>query len=123
MASVMLETYKLALRPQSSVFRSSLFLQNSRRRCPEIYLLCFQAEGGKKAEAVATVVAAVDLARVRLPVHEEGGLADEEEELEIRQQGRKVTAAEQVVETTMLPAEPAAAVTSERHGVQVSQVG
>lgn len=72
------------------------------------------------------MVAAVDLARVRLPVHEEGGLADEEEEeLEIRQQGRKVTAAEQVVETTMLPAEPAvaAAVTSEQRGVQVSQVG
>lgn len=50
-------------------------------------LLCLQAEGGKKA-AVATVMAAVDLARVRQPVHAEGGPAEEEEcvEAELRQQ-------------------------------------
>lgn len=88
------------------------------------YSLCLQAEGGKKAEAVATVVAAVDLARVRLPVHAEGGLAEEEEavEVEIRQQGREMTA-EKYVATKTLPAElPAAvSVTSEQH--RVSQVG
>lgn len=53
--------------------------------------LCLQAEGGKRAGAVATVVAAVDLARVRQPVHAEGGPAEEEEavavEAELRQQG------------------------------------
>ncbi|KAJ0005748.1 hypothetical protein NQD34_015642 [Periophthalmus magnuspinnatus] len=48
-----------------------------------------QAEEGKKAEAVATVVAAVDLARVRLPVHEEGGAAEEEESMEMRTQAEK----------------------------------
>lgn len=71
------------------------------------------------------MVAAVDLARVRLPVHEEGGLVDEEEalEAEIRQQGREMTAVKHVVETKTLPAELPAAVTSEQHRVQVSQVG
>lgn len=44
--------------------------------------LCLQAEGGKRAGAVATVMAAVDLARVRLPVHVEGGRAEEEEAVE-----------------------------------------
>ena len=39
---------------------------------------CLQGEGGKKAEAVATVLAAVDQARVRKPVHAEGGHAEEE---------------------------------------------
>ncbi len=52
--------------------------------------LCLQAGGGKRAGAVATVVAAVDLARVRQPVHGEGGRAEEEEseavETELRQQ-------------------------------------
>lgn len=52
--------------------------------------LCLQAEGGKRAGAVATVVSAVDLARVRQPVHVEGGRAEEEDadavEAELRQQ-------------------------------------
>lgn len=91
--------------------------------------LCLQAEGGKRAGAVATVVAAVDLARVRLPVHAEGGVA-EEEEVEVRQQAREIVAEKRVVESkppsTELPAPaPAPApvsVASERHTVQVSQV-
>lgn len=89
--------------------------------------LCLQAEGGKKAEAVATVMAAVDLARVRLPVHGEGGVAEEEEalEVEIKQQGREMAAEKHVVVTKTSPAEPTAAVTasSEQRTVQVSQVG
>lgn len=92
----------------------------------ELSFLCLQAEGGKKAEAVATVVAAVDLARVRLPVHVEGGAAEEEEavEVEIRQQERKMTAEKHVTIQTLPPEPPAAvAVTSEQHRVQVSQVG
>lgn len=52
--------------------------------------LCLQAEGGKRAGAVATVVAALDLARVRQPVHVDGGQAEEKEantvEAELRQQ-------------------------------------
>lgn len=47
-----------------------------RSMCCWLYL---QAEGGKRAGAVATVVAAVDLARVRQPVHVEGSRAEEEE--------------------------------------------
>lgn len=35
-------------------------------------LFCLQAEGGTRAGAVATVVAAVDHARIRLPVHDKG---------------------------------------------------
>lgn len=42
--------------------------------------LCLQAVGGQRAGAVATVMAAVDLARIRQPVHVEGGGAGEEEE-------------------------------------------
>lgn len=86
-------------------------------------LWCLQAEGGKKAEAVAKVVAAVDHARVRLPV------ADEEETLqaEIRQQAREIMT-EKVVQTKKLPAEapppqPVVSVVSEQLGVQVTQVG
>ncbi len=70
--------------------------------CLEIYVLlvCLQAEGGKRAGAVATVVAAVDLARVRLPVHVEGAQADDEEEAvalkaELRQQATAMAAAQQ----------------------------
>lgn len=40
-------------------------------------------EGGEKAEAVATVVAAVDLARVRQPVSAEGAGAGDEAALEV----------------------------------------
>lgn len=67
------------------------------------------------------MVAAVDLARVRLP------LADEEEEAaegEIRQQAKEITPEEHVVETKILVAgpPPAVSVTSEQRRVQVSQV-
>lgn len=89
--------------------------------CAEISSLCLQAEGGKRAGAVATVVAAVDLARVRLP------LADEEEaaEGEVRQQAKEITTEKRVVETKTLGAEPppAVSVTSDQQiRVQVSQV-
>ena len=93
-----------------------------------MYSLCLQ-EGGKKAEAVATVVAALDLARVRQPAHVEGRVKEEEEtlEAEIRQQGREMIAERQVVEIKTLPAEPPTAVSvhaaSEQHKVQISQVG
>lgn len=83
---------------------------------------CLQAEGGKKAEAVATVVAAVDHARVRLPVAEE----EETLQAEVRQQAREITT-EKVVQTKKLPAElplpPVVSVVSEQLGVQVTQVG
>lgn len=74
--------------------------------------LCLQAGGGKRAGAVATVVAAVDLARVRQPVHVEGGQAEEKEvklEAEFRQQAgegttRTLSAAQKVTpESTLLP--------------------
>lgn len=91
---------------------------------PQISSLCPQAEGGKKAGAVATVVAAVDLARVRLP------LAGEEEEQEveeaaggeIRLQTKAITSETRVVETKIVGAGPPPAVTSDQRGVQVSQV-
>lgn len=58
--------------------------------------LCLQAEGGKRAGAVATVVAALDLARVRQPVHVDGGQAEEKEantvEAELRQQATATAA-------------------------------
>lgn len=41
-------------------------------------LLSQKVKGGKKAEAKAKVVAAVDLARVRKPMHGERGHAEEE---------------------------------------------
>lgn len=58
--------------------------------------LCLQAGGGKRAGAVATVMAAVDLARVRQPVHAEGGRAEEEAEAveaEFKQQATAAAAA------------------------------
>lgn len=56
-----------------------------------------QAEGGTKAGAVAKVVAAVDLARIRQPVHVEGGRAEEVEtvEAEMRQQTVAMSADQQ----------------------------
>lgn len=85
------------------------------RACSDL-LLCLQAEGGKKAGAVATVVAAVDLARVRLP------LADEEEaaEGEMTPQAKAITSEKRVVETKIAVAEPPPAVSVTR--VQASQV-
>lgn len=63
---------------------------------PMYCCLCLQAEGGKRAGAVATVLAAVDLARVRQPVHVEGGQADEEAvEVGSKQQGAAGMAAGQ----------------------------
>lgn len=89
---------------------------------PQISSLCLQAEGGKKAGAVATVVAAVDLARVRLPLADD----DEEEAAEggIGQQPQEITTEKHVVETKILGAGPPAAVsvTSDQRRVQVSQV-
>nr|XP_046259560.1 titin-like isoform X2 [Scatophagus argus] len=58
-----------------------------------------EAVGEKRAGAVATVVAAVDLARVRQPVHVKGGGADEEKaeavETELRQQAVAAMAVDQ----------------------------
>lgn len=69
------------------------------------------------------MVAAVDLARVRLPLAEE----EEEEEAaegEIRQQAKEITTEKRVVETKMVGAgpPPALSVTSDQRQVQVSQV-
>ena len=90
------------------------------------HFLCLQAGGGKRAGAVATVVAAVDLARVRQPVHADGGRGEEEEavEVEISRQV-EMTAEKQIIAAKTVAAEPPAAVTltSEQHRVQVSQVG
>lgn len=89
-------------------------------------LLCLQGEGGKKSEAVATVVAAVDLARVRKSLHAEDDQAGDQEamEVEMRQQ-TAATAEKQIVTTKKLPAESPAvvAVASEQRKVQLSQVG
>uniref|UniRef100_A0A3B3XJ54 Ig-like domain-containing protein n=2 Tax=Poecilia mexicana TaxID=48701 RepID=A0A3B3XJ54_9TELE len=75
-----------------------------------------ETEGEKKAEAVATVLAAVDLARVRQPIHEEGvwGGEEEEEEEEVLQVKHKaaVITDKQVV----------AAKTEEQRRVQIQEV-
>lgn len=76
-------------------------------------LVCPQGGGENKAEAVATVVAAVDLARVRVPAPREGARTEEEQvEVRIEQQA----AAEKHV---TLPAEPPVAAQQ----LRVSQVG
>lgn len=103
----------------------------------EFRCVCLQAEGGTRAGAVATVVAAVDLARVRLPVRAEDGVA-EEEKVEVRQQAREIVAEKHAFESelpapapapalalapALAPAPAPVSVASERHTVQVSQVG
>lgn len=69
---------------------------------------------------MATVVAAVDLARVRLP------LAGEEEaaEAEMIPQAKEIRTETRVVQTKVVGPEapPAVSVTSEEHRVQLSQV-
>lgn len=72
-----------------------------------------------KAEAVATVVAAVDLARVRQPGHEEDGGAEEEEAVEVERRQQVEEKEEKHVVVTTLPAAPA--VSSEQ--LRVTQVG
>ncbi|KAG9340911.1 hypothetical protein JZ751_020104, partial [Albula glossodonta] len=65
-----------------------------------------EGKGGKKKEAVATVLAAVDQARVRKPVHEEGGHAEEGViEYGLAQQFVTVQAAEEGVVTKKLKTE------------------
>lgn len=66
---------------------------------------------------MATVVAAVDLARVRLPLAGE----EEEDEGDIRQQDKEITADKRVVESQISGAGPPPAL-SVASGVQVSQV-
>lgn len=86
-------------------------------------LFCFQAEGGKKAEAVATVLAAVDLARVRQPGHDEGGVAAEEEAVETGIRHQETVEKEIIAMKTFLVEPPAAVdVTSEQQKVEVSQI-
>lgn len=75
---------------------------------------------GKKAGAVATVLAAVDQARVRKPVHVENALA--EEETDIKQQAMlsaKQQAASQM-EVLQIPSDISSISTEQK--VQVSQV-
>ncbi|KAF7659178.1 hypothetical protein LDENG_00002630, partial [Lucifuga dentata] len=67
-----------------------------------------EAEGGKKAEAVATVLAAVDLARVRQPVYADGGVTEEEDSVEagLRQQASQMLTTAQDVRPEPEPAQP-----------------
>lgn len=82
-------------------------------------LLCLQAEGEKKAEAVATVVAAVDLARVLQPV-----TLEEEEEATVHVETKQQAATEkQVVLAKIAPAEAAAEASGQHRAVVLSQVG
>lgn len=67
---------------------------------------CLQLEGEKKAEAVATVVAAVDLARVRQPPHEEEGIAEEEEAVEVEIRGTPVVSEPSPVQISQVQTSP-----------------
>lgn len=70
---------------------------------------------------MATVVAAVDLARVRQPVHLEGGEAEEEEPVELELEAQAEKHIVQITNEKREAAEAPAAVTSET--VLVTQVG
>lgn len=85
---------------------------------PVCCLLCLQAETEKKADAVATVVAAVDLARVRQPAPE-GSWAEEALEMEL-EQDLALTFEEQAVAIESAPAD--SAVPTDQHRVQMLQV-
>lgn len=89
------------------------------------WLACrLQGEGGKKAGAVATVLAAVDHARVRKPAQAERGAAEEATlEFDMSQQQAMYAAEQQVrarTEATLAP--PTAHVTAAQKTVHVSQV-
>lgn len=81
-------------------------------------LLCLQAVTEKKADAVATVVAAVDLARVRQPVPE-GSWAEEAFGMEL-EQDVALSLEEQAVAIESSPAD--SAVSTDQHRVQTLQV-
>lgn len=70
----------------------------------------------KKAGAVATVLAAVDQARVRKPVHVEGALA--EDEMEIKQQAMQQAATK--MEVLQIPSDKLSTFTDQ--AAHVSQV-
>ena len=87
---------------------------------PTSCLFCLQGEGVGRAGAVATVMAAVDLARVRQPVHVEKSGAEEEPVV------LQLQAATEAAEThvRMTAAKSAAVITtSEQHTSNISQVG
>lgn len=88
----------------------SLGSSSLRSMCCSLFL---QAVGEKKAEAVATVVAAVDLARVRKPVLEEGDRAEEDEAVDMKEQ--EATPADKPAQATKTASE-------EQRRVQVQQV-
>lgn len=88
----------------------SLGLSSLRSLCCSLFL---QAEGEKKAEAVATVVAAVDLARVRKPVLKEGDRAEEDEAVDVK---------EQEAAPADKPAQATKSAPEEQRHVQVQQV-
>lgn len=96
-------------------------------------LLSQKVKGGKKAEAKAKVVAAVDLARVRKPMHGEKGHAEEETyESDLKQQSMLSTTEQQVtvkteaatvpmVQIPIIPP-PSIQTTADEQSIHVTQV-
>nr|XP_023657553.1 titin-like isoform X3 [Paramormyrops kingsleyae] len=85
-----------------------------------------EAEGGKKAEAVATVLAAVDLARIRKPAQAEEGHAEEEIlEPDLKRQALDTQASKMItmtMKTEALQIPSSSQIASDEHRVQVSQI-
>lgn len=84
---------KMKLREIIYTIHLLIFVPQSCSGCPEFTAFCWfclQAGGGERAGAVAKVVAAVDVARTREPVHVEGGRIEEQKveavEVGLRQQ-------------------------------------